>query len=208
MTSGRTANTPMAQWLVNDLNATAQQWVIVFFHHPPYTHGNHNSDLETDLTEIRQNILPILESHGVDLVLCGHSHNLERSYFLNGHYGVSSTLTDSMKIDGGDGRVDGTGAYRKNSFGQGVVYSVSGSSGQTTGGTLDHPAHFLSLNVLGSLVVDVNQGRLDVKFLGTVGTADLTAAAQQKYEKHRSHTSAYSSGRASAISGRRATSAG
>jgi len=170
MTSGRTANTPMAQWLVNDLNATAQQWVIVFFHHPPYTHGNHNSDLETDLTEVRQNILPILESHGVDLVLCGHSHNLERSYFLNGHYGVSSTLTDSMKIDGGDGRVDGAGAYRKNSFGQGVVYSVSGSSGQTTGGTLDHPAHFLSLNVLGSLVVDVNHGRLDVKFLGTVGT--------------------------------------
>jgi len=170
MTSGRTADTPMAQWLVNDLNGTMQQWVIVFFHHPPYTRGNHNSDNETDLIEIRQNILPILESHGVDLVLCGHSHALERSYLLNGHYGFSSTLTSSMKIDGGDGREDGTGVYRKNSLGQGVVYSVSGSSGQITGGSLDHPAHYLSLNVLGSLVVDVNHGRLDVKFLGTGGT--------------------------------------
>ena len=56
-----------------------------------------NSDGETDLIEIRQNILPILESHGVDLVLCGHSHNLERSYLLNGHYGLSTTLTAEAK---------------------------------------------------------------------------------------------------------------
>ena len=169
MTSGRTTNTAMVQWLENDLAATAQQWIVVFFHHPPYTRGNHNSDFETELIEIRQNILPVLEAYGVDLVLCGHSHNLERSFLLHGHYDFSTTFSDSMKIDGGDGREDGTGAYRKNELGQGVVYSVSGSSGQITGGSLDHPAHFLSLNELGSLVVDVNGGRLDVKFLGTNG---------------------------------------
>jgi hypothetical protein len=169
MTSGRTATNAMSQWLRSDLDATPQTWVIVFFHHPPYTKGNHDSDRETELIEIRQNILPILESHGVDLVFSGHSHAWERSYLLNGHYGFSSTLTAEMKIDGGDGREDGAGVYQKNARGQGVVYTVAGNSGQITGGSLDHPAHFLSLNELGSMVVDVTSNRMDVTFLATTG---------------------------------------
>ena len=32
--------------------------------------------------------------HGVDLVLAGHSHNYERSKFVDGHYGNSSTYSD------------------------------------------------------------------------------------------------------------------
>ena len=171
MSSGRTTNTAMVQWLVNDLESSTQEWSIVFFHHPPYTRGNHNSDNEAELIEIRQNILPILESHGVDLVLCGHSHAWERSYLLNGHYGLSGTLTSAMKIDGGNGREDGTGAYRKNGIGQGTVYTVAGSSGQITGGQLNHPAHFISLNELGSMVIDVNSNRLDAIFLATNGVS-------------------------------------
>ncbi|HEY2953441.1 MAG TPA: Ig-like domain-containing protein [Verrucomicrobiae bacterium] len=169
MTSGYTTNTPMFQWMQDDLAATTAEWVIVFFHHPPYTHGTHNSDIESDLIQIRQNFVPVLEAYGVDLVLNGHSHVHERSYLLDGHYGVASTFTESMKVDGGDGRKDGTGAYRKNAEGRGVVYNVCGCSGQALGGTLDHPAHYLSLNELGSLVVDVNQNRLDVRFLTTNG---------------------------------------
>ena len=37
---------------------------------------------------MRQNALPILEADGVDLVLTGHSHSYERSFLLDGHYGV------------------------------------------------------------------------------------------------------------------------
>ena len=169
MTSGRSGTSPMAQWLQSDLAATAQEWIIVYFHHPPYTKGNHDSDVESDLVQIRQNILPILEAGGVDLVLGGHSHAWERSYLLDGHYGLSSTLVGPMKIDGGDGRVDGSGAYRKNSEGRGVVYNVAGSTGQATGGSLNHPAHFLSLNELGTLVIDVNSNRLDALFLNSSG---------------------------------------
>jgi hypothetical protein len=36
---------------------------------------------------MRQYAAPILERYGVDLVLSGHSHNYERSYLLDGHYG-------------------------------------------------------------------------------------------------------------------------
>jgi len=168
-TSGYTTNTAMFQWMIQDLQAATADWLIVFFHHPPYTHGTHNSDAESDLIQIRQNFIPVLEDFGVDLVLNGHSHVHERSYLLDRHYGLSSTFSETNKIDGGSGREDGTGAYRKNSEGRGVVYNVCGCSGQALGGTLDHPAHFLSLNELGSLVIDVTNTRLDVKFLTTSG---------------------------------------
>ncbi|HMJ92332.1 MAG TPA: Ig-like domain-containing protein [Candidatus Acidoferrum sp.] len=169
MTSGRTATTPMANWLRDDLASTMQEWVIVFFHHPPYTKGSHNSDSENDLMQIRQNILPILEANGVDLVLGGHSHCYERSYLLNGHYGLSTTLSPSMKIDNGEGREDTTGAYQKNEQSEGVVYTVAGSSGQATGGSLNHPAHFVSLNELGSMIIDVSSNRLEGRFLTAAG---------------------------------------
>ena len=41
-----------------------QKWVIAFWHHPPYSKGSHNSDTETELVQMRQNALPILESYG------------------------------------------------------------------------------------------------------------------------------------------------
>lgn len=167
--SSRSATSPMATWLRNDLAAVTQDWVIAFWHHPPYTKGSHNSDTEIELIEMRQNMLPILEDGGVDLVLCGHSHCYERSFLLDGHYGLSSTLTSAMILNNGSGREDGTGAYTKSTFGiaphQGAVYAVAGSSGQISGGTLNHPAMFISLNQLGSMVLDVNSNRLDAKFL-------------------------------------------
>jgi hypothetical protein len=74
-----------------------------------------------------------------------------------------------MKKDGGSGRADGTGAYSKPTSGpgshEGAVYAVAGSSGQTAGGTLNHPAMFISLNNLGSMVLDINGNTLDAKFL-------------------------------------------
>lgn len=169
MTSDRSANGPMATWLRADLASTTRQWTIAFWHHPPYSKGSHDSDTESFLVQMRQNILPILEDAGVDLVLAGHSHTYERSFLIDGHYGVSSTFTNAMKKDGGSGRPDGTGAYNKSTLGagphEGAVYAVAGSSGQISGGALNHPAMFISLNNLGSMVLDVNGDTLDAKFL-------------------------------------------
>ena len=176
MTSDRSPTAAMATWLVNDLAATAQTWLIAFWHHPPYSKGSHNSDTEIELVEMRQNILPILEDYGVDLVLTGHSHSYERSFLLDGHYGTSGTLTPSMIKDSGSGRPSGTGAYSKPSSGiaphEGAVYTVAGSSGQASGGALNHPAMFISLNQLGSMVLDVDGNRLDAKFLRETGAID------------------------------------
>src|SRR3989441_6075348 len=169
----RSPSGAMLTWLKADLSANTQQWLIAYWHHPPYSKGSHDSDSESELQQMRQYANPILESHGVDLVLSGHSHAYERSYLLNGHYGSSSTLTSAMIVDKGDGRVDGNGAYEKPVVltpNKGAVYTVAGSSGQTSGGSLDHPAMYLSLNVLGSLVLDVNGPQLDAKFLNSSGS--------------------------------------
>ena len=78
---------PMYVWLENDLNATNQDWIVVFFHYPPYSKGSHDSDTDPTQITMRENLVPVLEAGGADLILTGHSHSYERSYLINGHYG-------------------------------------------------------------------------------------------------------------------------
>lgn len=169
--SNRDENGAMATWLRNDLANTNQPWIVAFFHHPPYTKGSHDSDTEYKHIDMRSNIQPILEDYGVDLVFGGHSHAYERSYLIDGHYGDSSTFTEAMKIDGGDGRVDGAGAYQKGFGGHlGAVYTVAGSSGKvSSSGSLDHPAMVSNKRMLGSVVLDVNGQTIEAKFIDDQG---------------------------------------
>ncbi len=162
---------PMMLWLVSDLQATTADWVIVFFHRPPYSKGFfHDSDLEQSEINMRTNVLPTLESYGVDLVLTGHSHNYERSYLLNGHYGLSPTFDlATHALDSGDGAPAGDGAYRKATLGsaanEGEVFVVAGSSSEVRPVTLNHPAHRIGLLELGSVILDINGTTLDAQFL-------------------------------------------
>lgn len=160
----------MKAWLHTDLASTEQRWVIAYFHHPPYSKGKHDSDVAGESTRVRTEILPILESYGVDLVLSGHSHSYERSMLLDGHYGISSTLQPSMIKSASDGRVDSEGAYVK-PMGphQGTVYVVAGSSGLAQPGPLNHPVMVSSQLRLGSFVIDVDGDQLDAVFLNNYG---------------------------------------
>jgi len=172
--SSRSKSGAMANWLTSDLAAASSaglEWVIAYWHHPPYTKGSHDSDSEAQLQEMRQNIVPILENAGVDLVLTGHSHSYERSYLLNGHYGSSSSLTSAMKVDPGNG--SGSNPYGKPAgmtSHDGAVYAVAGSSAKTSGGSLDHPAMVVSMNRLGSMVIDIDGKNLTARFIDNAGT--------------------------------------
>jgi hypothetical protein len=169
--SDRDVGGDMLTWLGNDLAANSQPWLIAFWHHPPYTKGSHDSDGEGALIDMRENALPILESYGVDLVLSGHSHSYERSFYLNGHHDDSDTLVGSMLIDNGDGRENGDGAYtRAAGSDDGAVYIVAGSSGKVSSAPLDHPAMYISLEELGSLVVDVEGTTMKANFIDDAGT--------------------------------------
>ncbi len=174
--SNRGSGGPMLTWLAADLAATSQDWIIAFFHHPPYSKGTHDSDTgDTRMIEMRENAIPILEAGGADLVMVSHSHAYERSMLIDGHYSVSSTLDSSMIVDGGDGRSGGNGPYRKSTLGpdpnSGTVYVTLGSSSWLQiGGDLDHPAMIANELALGFILLDVDYNRLDVTFVDELMT--------------------------------------
>jgi len=180
--SSHDPNGPMANWLRADLEANTRDWLIAFWHSPPYTWGSHNSDVDSDtgghLKNMREIFVPILEAHGVDLVLSGHSHIYERSILLDGHYGKSWTLQPAMKKDAGSGRPEDTGPYRKPGGGpeanQGAVYIVAGSAGFATFRSVQDPHPVMSASILqtGSLVVDIDGNRLDGKFVRDTGAVE------------------------------------
>jgi hypothetical protein len=162
----------MATWLNNDLNANNQRWTIVYFHHPPYSKGSHDSDLDIESIEMRTNIVPILESHDVDVVLTGHSHAYERSYLMKGHYGLETTFSSSHKVNGGSGIYPNSYLKSSPNF-DGTVYVICGTSGQV-GGTepgWPHNAMYTSTNTkYGSLAIDVVGDRLDCRFILSDGS--------------------------------------
>lgn len=169
----------MESWLRDDLNASLKTWRIVIFHHPPYTKGSHDSDNVGDsggrMNYMRETILPILEQHGVDLVMSGHSHSYERSFFLNGHHGLSSTFSNSHKVSSTSGRDEE--AYIKSTLtpqaNSGTVYLVAGSGGMLDGSApLNHPAMFISKATLGSMLLSFNANELTVKFVTGSATID------------------------------------
>jgi hypothetical protein len=167
---------PMLTWLQSDLAGTTADWVIALWHRPPYSRGLfHNSDTELNEIRIREFVVPVLESVGVDLVLCGHSHNYERSFFIDGHYGMANTFSDAFKKDLGDGDPAGDGSYRKTDVGpipnSGAVYAVNGSGSEFRNATLDHPAHLVGLLETGSMVIDVADDTLTARFL--TGTGEI-----------------------------------
>ena len=170
----------MYNWTLTDIQNTKQDWIVTLFHHPVYTKGSHDSDTEDRLIEMRENFMPMMEANGVDLILNGHSHSYERSYFLNGHYGFANTFNPDEITKGGntvgpngngDGKADSDGAYQKTAVAtEGAVYITTGSAGKISGGDLNHQAMSVSLNQLGSCVMEVeDDGRggqnLTVKFL-------------------------------------------
>lgn len=168
--SDRSPTGPMFTWLARDAAASRKDWQIAFWHHPPYTKGSHDSDIETELIEMRERAMPILEDAGVDLVLGGHSHAYERSYLIDAHYGTSDTFTSEMKKDGGSGRESESGPYQKPYLAShaGTVYIVAGTSGLADS-VSPHAAMHTSLSIPGSLVLDVQGTRLDVTFINEGG---------------------------------------
>jgi hypothetical protein len=167
------------QWIKQDLAAnTNKGWVVCYWHHPPYTMGSHNSDGESDLVAIRQNFIKILERYGVDLILCGHSHDYERSKLIKGHYGAEATYDPAVhELSSSSGYYDGSSnscPYIKDSVTNytGTVYVVSGSAGQLGGSQAGYPHNALPYSDAthgGSMILEVKGNRLDSKWIGADG---------------------------------------
>jgi len=165
----------MYQWLKADLeqvNDEKYDWVIAYWHHVPYTHGTHNSDIEWQHIQMREKYVPLLEKHGVDLNFGGHSHVYERSILMQGHYGLSDTYDPAQHaLDTGDGRPAGDGGYKQSEHqGRGTIYTVAGTSGSRGRFMAEHlPFMKVNLNEFASVVVDIDGKRVDVTTIGAQG---------------------------------------
>lgn len=168
----RRPHKPMARWLKRDLAAVKDaDWIVAFCHHPPYTMGTHNSDVEVEHREIREHIMPILEEGGVDLVLGGHSHIYERSMLLDGAY-ASPTRAEGVVLDDGDGSPNGDGPYRKSAGihgREGVIAIVAGNGGASVGRMGTMPVMRKSIVELGSNLLEFNGDTMEGAMLGTNG---------------------------------------
>lgn len=99
-------------WLEDELIASANAtWLIVYFHHPPYT----RTETHNDEPAVKRHLVPLFEQYGVDMVFSGHTHAYEH-YLNNGvHYIVTggggaplhSLLNDKKKPI----RLDGATEY-------------------------------------------------------------------------------------------------
>lgn len=169
--SDLTPGSPMLTWLEADLAANTLPWTIVAFHHPPYTKGTHDSDNEADsggiMKRMRENVVPLLEAHGVDLVLTSHSHGYERTFLIDGHYGTTDSFDPATMLQqGGDGDPGGDGPYSKTPGPhRGTVYVVSGTGSRFEGTITPWPALAVGLNELGSLAMDLSGRELDVRMI-------------------------------------------
>ena len=164
----------MYNWLQSDLMTNTKRWTIVYFHHPPYTKGSHDSDTEIELINMRQNIVPLLEAFGVDLVMSGHSHVYEHSALIKGHTGLESSF-DTTAYPEGNMVQHGAGPYFKNSDNpDGTVYVVCGAGSKTTTLTAEgypHNAMVSSIiNIGGSGLLEIKFDTLSFKFIAQVGT--------------------------------------
>lgn len=154
----------MAGWLHQDLKKITNKkvknnykWLIAFWHHPPYTKGTHDSDKEKREIEMRENIIPILENYGVDLVFTGHSHIYERSMLIDKAYETPTVANNRVLSDNDN--------YYKKSNGlkphEGTVQVVVGNSGSYIAQLFGHsPVMLKTIVKPGSVIVDIENNKL------------------------------------------------
>ena len=106
-----TPASPQIAWLEQDLataRARGPEWVILYFHVPPYSVGLYANSGE----RIRRMIPPLVDRYQVDLVISGHDHNYQRTH----------PLRDGIVRD----------AWQNPNFAspRGAIYMITGGGGQ------------------------------------------------------------------------------
>ncbi len=158
-------------FLLKELQCNDRQWLMVFFHHPPWTNA-------WDVTyyipfqeyfqyegndDMRGSLVPLFEQYDVDFVLNGHSHCYQRGemngvkYIISGGAGADvldfNTNSNSPNID--------TEIYEN----QYVIFNIDGDS-----------ANFKCINRNGDIIDQVATYKTFTPYSPTVTTVDASCA--------------------------------
>ncbi len=169
----------MSKWLKNDLDKVKESqtdWIVSYFHHPPYTKGSHDSDniKEPWMMEMRKHIMPILEAGGVDLVLTGHSHIYERSMLIDKAYDTPTTAK-GVVLDDRDGDPDVDGPYKKSAGinpHEGDINIVTGNGGTRLKCMGVMPVMRKIIKEHGSVLVNVKGSTLTGRMISKAGKVE------------------------------------
>jgi hypothetical protein len=110
----------LRDWLINDLDSSAQPWKIVVFHQPAFSSG----DATVRNSQMRA-AAKFLEDHGVNMVFNGHEHNYQRTYPLRALNAAAAPVTTGSPIVSIDTAFDGV----NQTVPDGVLYIVEGAGG-------------------------------------------------------------------------------
>jgi len=83
MLNGNEKIEEQARWLDKILSENPQLWTIVGIHQPVYSTAKYR-----DSAKLRNQLVPILDKHSVDLVLQGHDHTYCRTYKIKNGFRV------------------------------------------------------------------------------------------------------------------------
>jgi acid phosphatase type 7 len=126
-----------AEWLDRDLAATELPWKIVFAQKTPLSSGEHGSD-----APFARYFVPVIEKHGVQLVLGGHDHDYQRTRPISG---------TTYVVTGGGGRnTRSVGASSFTAFSEDVLHFVQAEVG---------PEH-LTLHAIDATGVEFDSARI------------------------------------------------
>lgn len=118
-----TRTDPAAQkaFLEASLAKRADAWNVVYFHRPLYSSNVHDDGADA---AAHDDLVPVLDAGGADLVLYGHAHAYERTYALK----ADAVATRERAIHEGDG----------------IFYVDSGGGGRSLYTEFEDPAPFWS----------------------------------------------------------------
>ena len=121
--------TAQYNWLQSDLQAAHNdaniKWIIVYFHYPPYSYGVSES------LAVRNQLCPLFDQNGVDLVFTGHRHVYERMKSIyntqiiqNGpNYTKPPAATVYLTIGVGGGNAQGGGSTNYAAYSDATPYA-------------------------------------------------------------------------------------
>jgi Calcineurin-like phosphoesterase/Domain of unknown function DUF11/Purple acid Phosphatase, N-terminal domain len=110
----------LRDWLINDLDSSAQPWKIVVFHQPAFSSG----DATVRNSQMRA-AAKFLEDHGVNMVFNGHEHNYQRTYPIRSLNAAAQPVTPGSPLVNIDTYFDGI----NQTVPDGVLYLVEGAGG-------------------------------------------------------------------------------
>jgi hypothetical protein len=94
------------EFLAADLAASDALWTFVALHHSIYSSGTHGSSKGR-----REDLMPLFDAHGVDLVFMGHDHDYERTWRLrNDELATADEGTVYITTGGGGASIRSVGS--------------------------------------------------------------------------------------------------